>query len=82
MATSTIPRLAPLLYGQQIPIGILQVADIMDQSNQQIQLRPAPLFCFKPVPVSFGPMDEDSCGTILYPNSIRNLIDFALQFAD
>jgi len=37
------------------------------------------LFCFKPVPVSFGPMREDFCGTILYPNSIRDLIDFALR---
>ncbi len=37
------------------------------------------LFYFKPIPVSFGLMGEDSCGMILYPNSIRDLIDFALR---
>ena len=37
------------------------------------------LFYFKPIPVSFGPMGEDSCGTILYPNTIRDLIDFSLR---
>ena len=35
--------------------------------------------CFKPIPVSFGLMGEDSSGTILYPTSIRDLIDFALR---
>ncbi len=43
------------------------------------QPRDSALFCFKPIPVSFGPMGEASCGTILYPNSIRDLIDFALR---
>lgn len=43
------------------------------------QPRDPGLFCFKPIPVSFGPMGEDSCGTILYPSSIRDLIDFALR---
>ncbi len=43
------------------------------------QPRDADLFCFKPIPVSFGPVGEDDCGTILYPNTIRDLIDFSLR---
>ena len=43
------------------------------------QPRDSTLFCFKPIPVGFGPMGEDFCGTILYPNSIRDLINFALR---
>ena len=37
------------------------------------------LFCFQPIPVSFGPVGKDTCGTILYPNTIRDLIDFSLR---
>ena len=37
------------------------------------------LFCFNPIPVSFGPVGEDDCDTILYPNAIRDLIDFSLR---
>lgn len=43
------------------------------------QPREAELFCFKPIPVSFGPVDENTCGTILYPNAIRDMIDFSLR---
>lgn len=43
------------------------------------QPRDAELFCFNPIPASFGPVGEDDCGTILYPNTIRDLIDFSLR---
>ena len=43
------------------------------------QPRDAELFCFKPIPASFGPVDKDTCGTILYPNAIRDMIDFSLR---
>lgn len=43
------------------------------------QPRDAELFCFKPIPASFGPVGEGDCGTILYPNTIRDLIDFSLR---
>ena len=43
------------------------------------QPRDMELFCFKPIPVSFGPVGGDDCGTILYPNAIRDLIDFSLR---
>ena len=37
------------------------------------------LFRFEPIPVSFGVMRNSSCGEILYPNTIRDLIDFSLR---
>ena len=43
------------------------------------QPRDAELFCFKPIPVSFGPVGEADCGAILYPNAIRDMIDFSLR---
>lgn len=43
------------------------------------QPRETELFCFKPIPISFGPVDENTCGTILYPNAIRDMIDFSLR---
>ncbi len=43
------------------------------------QPRDAELFCFKPIPASFGPVGEDDCGMILYPNTIRDIIDFSLR---
>lgn len=44
------------------------------------QPRDAELFCFQPIPVSFGPVGEGTCGTILYPNAIRDMIDFSLRY--
>ena len=43
------------------------------------QPRDADLFCFKPIPVSFGPVGEGDCGAILYPNTIHDIIDFSLR---
>lgn len=43
------------------------------------QPRDTELFCFQPIPASFGPVGEDTCGTILYPNVIRDMIDFSLR---
>ena len=37
------------------------------------------LFHFEPVPVSFGVIMNGDCGEILYPNTIRDLIDFSLR---
>lgn len=43
------------------------------------QPRDTELFSFKPIPISFGPVGKDICGTILYPNAIRDIIDFSLR---
>lgn len=43
------------------------------------QPRDENLFCFKPIPISFGPVGEADCGTILYPNTIRDIIDFSFR---
>ena len=63
-------------------LDIDQVGRDVQQNTRKNYLFDQPhnpdLFCFKPVPASFGPISEDSCGTILYPNDIRDLIDFAL----
>ena len=37
------------------------------------------LFRFQTIPVSFGPVDEELCGPILHPDTIRDLIDFSLR---
>ena len=77
------------LYQKQAQTFVENILDI-DRVGRDVQKnmrenyvfdqpRDPALFCFKPIPVSFGPMGEDSCGTILYPNSIRDLIDFALR---
>ena len=64
-------------------LDIDQVGRDVQQNTRKNYLFDQPhnpdLFCFKPVPVSFEPISEDSCGTILYPNDIRDLIDFALR---
>ena len=37
------------------------------------------LFCFEPTPISLGAIRGGDCGEILFPNSIRDLIDFSLR---
>lgn len=77
------------LYQKQAQIFVENILDI-DQAGRDVQKnvranyvfdqpRNTELFCFKPIPVSFGPVGEDACGTILYPNTIRDLIDFSLR---
>lgn len=43
------------------------------------QPRDPDLFRFEAIPVSFGPVDSDTCGLILQPNTVRDLIDFSLR---
>ena len=77
------------LYQKQAQTFVENVLDI-DQVGRDVQEnfranyvfdqpRDAELFCFKPIPVSFGPVGEDACGMILYPNTIHALIDFSLR---
>lgn len=37
------------------------------------------LFHFEPIPASFGVIRNGDCGEILYPNTIRDLIEFSLR---
>lgn len=75
------------LYQKQAQKFVENILDV-DQVDRDVQKnvranyvfdqpREAELFCFKPISVSFGPVGEDACGTILYPNMIRDLIDFS-----
>lgn len=36
-------------------------------------------FSFQPVRVSFEPVRADACGAVLYPDTIRDIIDFSLR---
>lgn len=37
------------------------------------------LFRFQPIPMGFEPVSEDACGAVLWPTSIRDIIDFSLR---
>jgi len=37
------------------------------------------LFRFQPILMGFEPVSEDTCGAVLWPNSIRDIIDFSLR---
>lgn len=37
------------------------------------------LFCFQTIPVNFEPVREGGCAEVLYPNTIRDIIDFSLR---
>lgn len=37
------------------------------------------LFRFRPIPMGFEPVNEDTCGPVLWPNTIREIIDFSLR---
>ena len=41
--------------------------------------RDSALFRFEPTPISLGVIRGGDCGEILYPNTIRDLIDFSLR---
>lgn len=77
------------LYQKQTQMFVENILDI-DRAGRDVQKnvrenyvfdqpRNDGLFCFKPIPVSFGPIGGDACGTILYPNAIRDMIDFSLR---
>ena len=83
-----LPEQLPL-YQKQAQRFVENILDV-DQVDRDVQKnvranyvfdqpRETEMFCFKPIPVSFGPVDEDTCGTILYPNGIRDMIDFSLR---
>lgn len=77
------------LYQKQAQTFVENILDI-DQAGRDVQKnvrvnyvfdqpRNTELFCFKPIPVSFGPVGEDACSMILYPNTIQDIIDFSLR---
>ena len=85
-------RLLPeqlIAYQKQAQLFLERILDI-DQVGREVrqntqtsysfdQPRDDSLFRFKPTPISFGAIRNDSCGEILYPNTIRDLIDFSLR---
>ena len=41
--------------------------------------RSAALFQFRPIPLSFDPVEPDRCAPVLYSSSIRDMIDYSLR---
>ena len=37
------------------------------------------LFCFRPIPLSFEPVEPGRCSPVLYSSSIRDMIDYSLR---
>lgn len=77
------------MYQRQAQTFLERVLDI-DQAGRATQQnarrqyrfdqpRDPELFQFEAIPVSFGPVDSDTCGLILQPNTVRDLIDFSLR---
>lgn len=64
-------------------LDIDQVGRAVQQNTRGIfffdQPRDDSLFRFEPIPVSFSIIRNGGCGEILYPNTIRDLIDFSLR---
>lgn len=76
-------------YQKQAQIFLERILDI-DQVGRAVQQNTraayffdqphdTALFRFEPIPISFGAIRNGDCGEILYPNAIRDLIDFSLR---
>ncbi len=76
-------------YQKQAQIFLERILDI-DQVGRDIRKnmreaylfdgpRKDDLFRFEPAPISLGVIRGGGCGEILYPNTIRDLIDFSLR---
>lgn len=77
------------VYQEQARIFLERILDI-DQVGREVWKnirraylfdgpRDAALFHFEPIPISLGVIRGSNCGEILYPNTIRDLIDFSLR---
>nr|WP_325204225.1 DUF6076 domain-containing protein [uncultured Oscillibacter sp.] len=77
------------VYQEQVRIFLERILDI-DQVGREVRknMRGAYLFDgprddnffrFEPIPISLGVIRGGNCGEILYPNTIRDLIDFSLR---
>ena len=76
-------------YRKQAQTFLERILDI-DQVGREVRknmreayrldgLRDDALFRFEPTPISLGVIRGGDCGEILYPNTIRDLMDFALR---
>lgn len=76
-------------YRKQAQIFLERILDI-DQVGREARKnmreaylfdgpRDGVLFRFEPTPISLGIIKGGNCGDVLYPNSIRDLIDFSLR---
>lgn len=77
------------VYQEQAQLFLERILDI-DQVGRAVQQntkasyffdqpRDDALFRFEPIPVSFGVIRDGGCGEVLFPNTLRDLIDFSLR---
>ena len=83
-----LPEQFPL-YQQQIQRFFELVLDV-DSAGREPQAQAARnytydmpkgpgLFCFRPIPLSFEPVEPGRCSPVLYSSSIRDMIDYSLR---
>ena len=83
-----LPKQLPL-YQQQIQRFFDLVLDV-DNAGREPQAQAARnytydmpkdpgLFCFRPIPLSFEPVEPGRCSPVLYSSSIRDMIDYSLR---
>ena len=83
-----LPEQLPL-YQQQIQHFFDLVLDV-DNAGREPQAQAARnytydmpkdpgLFCFRPIPLSFEPVEPGRCSPVLYSSSIRDMIDYSLR---
>ena len=83
-----LPEQLPL-YQQQIQHFFDLVLDV-DSAGREPQAQAARnytydmpkdpgLFCFRPIPLSFEPVEPGRCSPVLYSSSIRDMIDYSLR---
>ena len=83
-----LPERLPL-YQQQIQRFFELVLDV-DSAGREPQAQAAKnyfhdspkdpdLFCFRPIPLSFEPVEPGRCSPVLYSSGIRDMIDYSLR---
>lgn len=83
-----LPEQLPL-YQKQIQRFFNLVADV-DSAGREPQAQAArnytydtpndpDLFCFRPIPLSFEPVEPGRCSPVLYSSGIRDMIDYSLR---
>lgn len=83
-----LPEQLPL-YQKQIQRFFDLVADV-DSAGREPQAQAArnytydapndpDLFCFRPIPLSFEPVEPGRCSPVLYSSGIRDMIDYSLR---
>ena len=68
-------------YQKQIQSYFYHVMDfeLVGRETQKNARANSNIFPFRAIQVSFEPVDADTCGNVLYPDTIRDIIDFTFR---